>query len=287
MGYTHYFRDLELNDGLVEDARRIVAATDIKICDGHGEGSPRITQDMIWLNGDASANDESETFVLYRDHEPEFNFCKTGRKPYDEVVVAILIAAMANEAPGYESINSDGSVFEWFGGIALYEKACRQLTDALAQKIANRIRIPQNGLLEISVYCREDLFRSSWLYDIKTELDFSMYNMCRSVNMNKRSLDMSLQDYWNYLGLGKITFDPAAVIVDKKSACEARETARSLHMIWVNYAAKIKDELMELPNRSGKAVFRKRMDYVSAKTNIASAVDALVNGVPVDDIIAG
>ena len=46
--------------------------------------------------------------------------CKTNLRPYDAVVVAILVAAFAQEQTG---IDSDGDWDDWQEGIALYEAA--------------------------------------------------------------------------------------------------------------------------------------------------------------------
>lgn len=81
-----------------------------------------------------------ETFVFernpknfpWRENEPwVYNFCKTARKPYDEYVTAILIAALDQWGPSaiFGNINrrisklkvsSDGEIYDWEDGIKHY-----------------------------------------------------------------------------------------------------------------------------------------------------------------------
>ena len=126
MGYTHYwrtYRDFTEVEwvALQREAERIVQAAqdrlDINLAGPMEEGLPEITEDAIALNG---ASDEGyESFVLTRkqrdrrtwETEPArlglFDFCKTGRRPYDSVVVSILYAA--NKIAGDAiSVSSDG-----------------------------------------------------------------------------------------------------------------------------------------------------------------------------------
>lgn len=120
MGYTHYFSNTPVTPEIVEDVRKILNTTDVKIGNGLGLVSPIVNEREIILNGwDASEDggeDESyETFAL-----PDGDFCKTGRLPYDEVVVAILTAYIVR---GIGNIGSDGGYEDWEEGMALYEKA--------------------------------------------------------------------------------------------------------------------------------------------------------------------
>ncbi|MEM9109392.1 MAG: hypothetical protein AAGC72_05160 [Planctomycetota bacterium] len=81
-------------------------------------------------NGGRSAVDDlaRETFYVPRQMEAEahrtvdehgrvFEFCKTGRKPYDLLVTAALIA-LKHHIP-YVRVLSDGDAAEWEEGIAL------------------------------------------------------------------------------------------------------------------------------------------------------------------------
>ena len=101
MGYTHYLR---FNKSVTKE-RLSKASEDIKkafefiksecpnivIKDGFGENEPQIDENTICFNGDASKEEDFETFAV-RVGDNGFNCCKTGRMPYDVYVcVACLI----------------------------------------------------------------------------------------------------------------------------------------------------------------------------------------------------
>lgn len=139
MGYTHYWRPR----GDIEEAvwAKLTEATigvlsiakeqGIGIVGGMGDAGtePDVSDTRIDLNGSAAY----ETFRLERcpevpahrrDRDPEwarFNFCKTGRMPYDEVVTAILCLA-EHFSDGYFRVSSDGHPEEWADGLALARK---------------------------------------------------------------------------------------------------------------------------------------------------------------------
>lgn len=128
MGYTHYheqaraFTDTEWS-ALLDDVRKII---------GHSHGiplareydradePPELDGELVIFNG--VGDDGHETFVLTREPSGHFEFTKTARKPYDEVVTACLLAAHAI-APGALDIGSDGEPEEWALGRDLYEAA--------------------------------------------------------------------------------------------------------------------------------------------------------------------
>ena len=107
MGYTQYFTVQEHSDKdwkkFQDASRKIVSNFDGKICSGDGKGTPIIDMESVWLNGDASKDEEYETLLINR--TTGWSFCKTARKPYDAVVVAIL---MAGERIGILTWDSDG-----------------------------------------------------------------------------------------------------------------------------------------------------------------------------------
>ncbi|CCI54675.1 hypothetical protein [Nostocoides jenkinsii] len=127
MGYTHYFHDSVATPVVVAEAEKIIAATTVPLV-GNFEGTvgPRISEaDGIWLDG--VAPDDYETFLLPSPHNRdrhEFGSVKTGMRPYDEVVVAILVAVILDG----QHVSSDGGPAEWAPGIALFERAVRPLT---------------------------------------------------------------------------------------------------------------------------------------------------------------
>ena len=115
MGYTHYFEKLEPDENLARITRKIVELGNVAICGGLGEGEPIITKAKIWLNGSAEKGEDFETFLIEKinDKDVSFNFCKTGMRPYDKVVTAILCSALYLHCKGSETISSDGNYGDW------------------------------------------------------------------------------------------------------------------------------------------------------------------------------
>lgn len=121
MGYTHYFRGLGCTEELVDFAENAVSMSGVSIKDPSGDETPDLVRagarSRIGLNGDAELEQDFESFEI-----PGESYCKTGRRPYDKVVTAVLIAAIAYKAPGWEHIGSDGNASDWdeSGGIDLF-----------------------------------------------------------------------------------------------------------------------------------------------------------------------
>ena len=119
MGYTHYWKSAGFNAEqwaeLSEGARAIIwAAGSAGIAlanewDGP-VNRPLVEGDCIRFNG--TGKDGHETFYLAV-APVEFGFCKTAFKPYDAVVVAILM--LASEC-GPLTWTSDGEEKDWAGG---------------------------------------------------------------------------------------------------------------------------------------------------------------------------
>lgn len=96
MGYTHYWKqtsDFTIGEWkrIKKGAELIIKTTNVPLSDSEGnpKTSPDITTKFISFNGDG--DDAHETFYISKIRRKDFNFCKTARKPYDEVVVAILL----------------------------------------------------------------------------------------------------------------------------------------------------------------------------------------------------
>ena len=111
MGYTRYWQrtDKKIDEGFITAVCKIIADCDkkgIKIRNGHGEGNPIVTLDMIAINGDAEHDLDHET-CYFDNKESDFEFCKTARKPYDYAVRKILTYAKKN---GFVTkVSSDGA----------------------------------------------------------------------------------------------------------------------------------------------------------------------------------
>lgn len=142
MGYTNYFRrPVELDEKkfklFVADVKAIFKAAakkKISLANGHGKVGtrPQANLEGVIFNGmdfstikGISGEDEShETLYIPRVFKPQewnkpekglyFEFCKTARKPYDLVVVAVLIA-LKKHFPTVK-ISSDGGSDDWKAG---------------------------------------------------------------------------------------------------------------------------------------------------------------------------
>jgi hypothetical protein len=119
MGYTHYLENKPaFTDSqwvaFCQDVRKLLASYEGKIPlgDGHGDAGtkPYIGKTEIAFNG--IGEDAHETAYVCKG-QSEFQFCKTARKPYDEVVVK-LYKLIRQYLPATE-LSSDGGD-EVFGG---------------------------------------------------------------------------------------------------------------------------------------------------------------------------
>lgn len=87
----------------------------------------------IRLNGFEAAGEAYETFHLRGTDGSNYpgmaESCKTDNKPYDEVVTAILIAAVVYSRSSVGGVMSDCNWSHWSPGIHLFEMAVRPLTE--------------------------------------------------------------------------------------------------------------------------------------------------------------
>lgn len=137
MGYTHYFDNVKCSAALADRADSIIRFAEdngLSICGPLGEGEPIIQDDIIALNGDLSREEDYESFVIREESDYGSGFCKTGQRPYDAVVCAVLISYLALpgniELSDDELFGSDGSMTDWIesGGVWTYEQAVKPLT---------------------------------------------------------------------------------------------------------------------------------------------------------------
>lgn len=164
MGYTHYFSGLCCTEKLANFTKKAVELSDVSIRGGLGEGEPVITAEKIWFNGDMSKNEDYETFWIM-DHVPEdeeINFCKVSDMPYDEVVTAVLLAAIKLNTPGSENIRSDGKIVDWSEGIKLFVKTWKALYGVnpidvdFADRVARQLKDTPEELLAFLVWDESD-----------------------------------------------------------------------------------------------------------------------------------
>lgn len=131
MEYTHYwkttrdFTDQEwttLMGNTYSILGTIYSAEDpIPLCDG-STGSPVIGTHGLVFNG--LADDSYETFILEKS-QTDFSGCKTANKPYDVVVVAVLLlAAFVSDAI---TVTSDGEESDLWAGLLLATTANRDV----------------------------------------------------------------------------------------------------------------------------------------------------------------
>ena len=115
MGYTHYWRHtgftLDQWKNLLTFTRNLISVTRIPIGNAYGDkgSSPRLDDVCIQFNG--VGEDSCETFSLIRDGQ-DFEFCKTRRLPYDEIVVKVMCEAMRINPRFIPSSDGGPAVFE-------------------------------------------------------------------------------------------------------------------------------------------------------------------------------
>ena len=116
MGYTHYFtQPADFTEGQWIRLQEEVQAIDEQAFDIAAE--LEMDETVICING--VGDGEHETLIIYRNvNRDGWDFCKTARKPYDDIVTAILIR-LANSY-NY-TVNSDGSWLDWQDGRELYK----------------------------------------------------------------------------------------------------------------------------------------------------------------------
>jgi hypothetical protein len=127
MGYTHYFNieksPSEENwssfkvevESLIENAPKHLG---VEIKGPTGGGLAVVTEDSVRFNGDREEDLDFETFAVDRDNSMS-GFCKTGHRPYDTVVCAVLLSAKQWLDA---DVSSDGEGDDWIPGMQYYQK---------------------------------------------------------------------------------------------------------------------------------------------------------------------
>jgi len=141
LGYCHYwgrptelplgeFRSFAVECGTLRRALGVPVLGlfgGVKIGGSFGYGRPIFREHAIGFNGRPSC----EPLVIYRVfHKPQqpldkfglyWDYVKTNEKPYDELVVAVLVS-FKHHFPA-AALSSDGGERDWARGIALYQRA--------------------------------------------------------------------------------------------------------------------------------------------------------------------
>ena len=128
MGYTHYWRKVnditeEHVDAINSIINRYEKETGKKIVNDLGEAGtqPLITTDLVALNGE---EDESCEALYLKPHQKGFQFCKTNRRSYNEVVCAVL--AYLDDQGVIKGLDSDDDIErgeEWITAKNLLHRA--------------------------------------------------------------------------------------------------------------------------------------------------------------------
>ena len=119
MGYTHYWNSTGLFPGpfqlAVKDIKKLIKMAGVKIAGGMGTGKPQLNADGIVFNG--KDPESFETFAV--SPEPtQFEFCKTGVRPYDIVVAGALVLLKHHCGDSF-NVSSDGDMDDFQDAIKL------------------------------------------------------------------------------------------------------------------------------------------------------------------------
>jgi len=126
MGYTHYWRiEKKITDKNYENTMLLCSELAFKYYKKYG-GLSGFSAHVkpgkysgLKING--SKDDAHEDFSFPEKLKMGFDFCKTARKPYDEVVTACLAIMKHNFKDAIE-VSSDGNREEWNDGITLVKE---------------------------------------------------------------------------------------------------------------------------------------------------------------------
>jgi hypothetical protein len=154
MGYTHYFHTKDAQDNvrsldqtlweqtyvpLVRQIFRIVQARGISLADGEGAAKSKPIVDHAAVNFNGKEPEHYETLFLPQSGT-EFSFCKTNRRPYDEAVVAVLLAAQQVFGEAFH-FGSDGGEDDLAEGRRLLDMATASAARAVKRQAARDAKL--------------------------------------------------------------------------------------------------------------------------------------------------
>jgi tetratricopeptide (TPR) repeat protein len=219
LGYCHYWgRPTELPGpefgSFAAECRTLRRALDgdVKIGDSIGEGEPIFSEEAICFNGHRDLG--HETFLIRRVFDTQdqelgrfglyWDFVKTNGKPYDQLVVAVLVS-LKHYFPT-SALSSDGGKEDWASGIALYERATGRQAPSFDVLIARDLPDDLEDPKDADAYYNRGL-----AYTNKGELDRAIadydevirlnpkyaeaYNNRGVAYANKGELDRAIADY--------------------------------------------------------------------------------------------
>jgi hypothetical protein len=118
MGYTHYFQLHEEPtptrwESFTRGVNQLIDESDVPVL-------AKTDENRVLIEG--VGENAHETFYIERG-SIRWNFCKTARKPYDELVTAVLI--LARYTFDSFSLSSDGNWSDWVLGRELFTRVKR------------------------------------------------------------------------------------------------------------------------------------------------------------------
>ena len=137
MGYTHYWTFKPIKRGqtkqvneayskAIRACQRIVRTYNLgRVDETRLAGVTAHTEPGEYMgvcfNGTGSLGHEGFVLRDYYKNNEGFNFCKTARKPYDEVVVACLVT-LKHYLGDQVQVSTDGDAADWHAGLLLAQK---------------------------------------------------------------------------------------------------------------------------------------------------------------------
>lgn len=127
MGYTHYWdgqgskRDASKFANFAKVAKRAIElaiSRGIELGDAWGENVPKIDDTIVAFNG---VGEDSHESCIIEPEQTGFEFCKTAYKPYDVVVVAVLV--LYKHFFPEIVLSSDGELGDLIDGVILAGEA--------------------------------------------------------------------------------------------------------------------------------------------------------------------
>lgn len=140
MGYTNYWtmskekQSAKTRKKMKAFTKAAIELSEAKICGGGGRGKPEVLLKHIWLNGCEEYGEDHETFPFDMTRPGSSEFCKTARKPYDEVVKACLIYAKELGIIQSWRFDGDNEEEEYKVGAAL-KVAAEKMTELLTTPV--------------------------------------------------------------------------------------------------------------------------------------------------------
>ncbi|MBK7782363.1 MAG: hypothetical protein IPJ58_16630 [Ardenticatenia bacterium] len=142
MGYSRAWtqsRKLTVSEWarLTACVERIQRIAGVDLAGPMGVGKPLVTRGRIAFNGAAQTGEDYETFELMPTPGIAWSFCKTGHRPYDAVVAAVLTAADRIAPGAFSELTADGGAEDWAEADAI----CDYLGLPRRKRIASRASV--------------------------------------------------------------------------------------------------------------------------------------------------